>query len=124
MPTDNFCVLSPKLAGESKKPAFDTAFPSDGQYRVVIGRSNTEMSEDARQAHGGLSANRIVHAGQRPGRGTILGHKTDCSRFDEDVEEGHRSAREGTSRVLGPMASDPSIRGLRTRFSTLKRQCG
>jgi uncharacterized protein len=119
MTTDTSALLSPKLAWRVREMAFDTAFPSDDSNIVVVIDGQTpELSEAA--AAGltqRLSAQtNLFHAVRRPDGGPFWAHNRLLFASIEDVKTVTAQLVKAQP-FLGPMASDPSIRGLSDTLS-------
>ena len=119
MTTDTSALLSPKLAWRVQETAFDTAFPSDGSNIVVVIDGQTpELSEEAAaRLTERLSAQpNLFHAVQRPDAGPFWAHNRLLFASTEDVKTVTAQLVKAQP-FLGPMASDPSIRGLSDTLS-------
>jgi len=121
MTTDISALLSPKLAWRVQETAFDTAFPSDGPNIVVVIDGQTpEMSEEAAaRLTERLSAQpNLFHAVRRPDAGPFWAHNRLLFASTEDVKTVTAQLVKAQP-FLGPMASDPSIRGLSDTLSLI-----
>jgi uncharacterized protein len=119
MTTDTSALLSAKLAWRVQETAFDTAFPSDGSNIVVVVDGQTpELSEEAAaRLTERLSAQmNLFHAVQRPDAGPFWAHNRLLFASIEDVKTVTAQLVKAQP-FLGPMASDPSIRGLSDTLS-------
>jgi hopanoid biosynthesis associated RND transporter like protein HpnN len=119
MTTDTSVLLSPKLPWRVREAAFDTAFPSDGSNIVVVIDGQTpELSEEAAaKLTERLSAQpNLFHAVQRPDAGPFWDHNRLLFASIEDVKTVTAQLVKAQP-FLGPMASDPSIRGLSDTLS-------
>jgi uncharacterized protein len=119
MTTDTSALLSPKLAWRVQETAFDTAFPSDSSNIVVVVDGQTpELSEEAAaRLTERLSAQlNLFHAVQRPDAGPFWAHNRLLFASIEDVKTVTAQLVKAQP-FLGPMASDPSIRGLSDTLS-------
>jgi hopanoid biosynthesis associated RND transporter like protein HpnN len=119
MTTDTSVLLSPKLAWRVREAAFDTAFPSDGSNIVVVVDGQTpELSEEAAaKLTERLSAQpNLFHAVERPDAGPFWAHNRLLFASIEDVKTVTAQLVKAQP-FLGPMASDPSIRGLSDTLS-------
>jgi hopanoid biosynthesis associated RND transporter like protein HpnN len=119
MTTDTSALLSPKLAWRVRDTAFDTAFPSDGSNIVVVIDGQTpELSEEAAaRLTERLSAQpNLFHAVQRPDAGPFWAHNRLLFASVEDVRTVTAQLVKAQP-FLGPMTSDPSIRGLSDTLS-------
>src|SRR5260221_185820 len=119
MTTDISALLSPKLAWRAQETAFDTAFPSDGSNIIVVIDGQTpELSEEAAaRLTERLSAQLdLFHAVQRPDAGPFWAHNRLLFASTEDVRTVTAQLVKAQP-FLGPMASDPSIRGLSDTLS-------
>jgi hopanoid biosynthesis associated RND transporter like protein HpnN len=119
MTTDTYALLSPKLAWRVRENAFNTAFPQDGFNIVVVVDGQTpELSEEAaaRLADRLSAQPRLFHAVQRPDAGPFWDHDRLLFASTEDVKAVTAQLVKAQP-FLGPMASDPSIRGLSDTLS-------
>jgi hopanoid biosynthesis associated RND transporter like protein HpnN len=119
MTTDTSALLSPKLAWRVQETAFDTAFPSDGSNIVVVVDGQTpELSEEAAaRLTERLSAQpHLFHAVRRPDAGPFWAHNRLLFASIEDVKTVTAQLVKAQP-FLGPMAADPSIRGLSDTLS-------
>jgi uncharacterized protein len=119
MTTDTSALLSPKLAWRVQETAFDTAFPSDNSNIVVVVDGQTpELSEEAAaRLTKRLSAQtNLFHAVQRPDAGPFWAHNRLLFASIDDVKTVTAQLVKAQP-FLGPMASDPSIRGLSDTLS-------
>jgi uncharacterized protein len=118
MTTDISALLSPKLAWRVREMAFDTAFPSDDSIVVVIDGQTPELSEEAAaKLTERLSAQpNLFHAVHRPDGGPFWAHNRLLFATTEDVKTVTAQLVKAQP-FLGPMASDPSIRGLSDTLS-------
>jgi hopanoid biosynthesis associated RND transporter like protein HpnN len=119
MTTDTYALLSPKLPWRVRETAFNVAFPPDGSNIVVVVDGQTpELSEEAaaRLAERLSAQPRLFHAVQRPDAGPFWAHDRLLFASTEDVKA--VTARLVKAQpFLGPMAADPSIRGLADTLS-------
>jgi hypothetical protein len=119
MTTDTSALLSPKLDWRVRETVFDTAFPSDGSNIVVVIDGQTpELSEQAAaRLSERLSAQpNLFHAVRRPDAGAFWAHNRLLFASTEDVKTVTAQLVKAQP-FLGPMASDPSIRGLSDTLS-------
>jgi uncharacterized protein len=119
MTTNTSALLSPKLAWRVQETAFDAAFPSDGSNIVVVVDGQTpELSEEAaaRLAERLSAQPNLFHAVQRPDAGPFWAHNRLLFASIEDVKTVTAQLVKAQP-FLGPMASDPSIRGLSDTLS-------
>jgi hopanoid biosynthesis associated RND transporter like protein HpnN len=119
MTTDTYALLSPKLAWRARETAFNTAFPQDySNIVVVIDGATPELSEEAAAGLAErLSAQpQVFHAIQRPDAGPFWARNKLLFASTEDVKAVTAQLVKAQP-FLGPMASDPSLRGLMDTLS-------
>jgi hypothetical protein len=119
MTTDTSALLSPKLAWRVQEMAFDTAFPSDDSNIVVVIDGQTpELSEAAaaRLTERLSALTNLFHAVRRPDGGPFWAHNRLLFASIEDVKTVTAQLVKAQP-FLGPMASDPSMRGLSDTLS-------
>src|SRR5271170_1034564 len=119
MTTDTSALLSPKLAWRVRETAFDTAFPSeDSNIVLVIDGQTPELSEEAAARLTELlrAQSELFHAVRRPDAGPFWAHNRLLFASTEDVKTVSAQLVKAQP-FLGPMASDPSIRGLSDTLS-------
>jgi hopanoid biosynthesis associated RND transporter like protein HpnN len=112
--TDTYALLSPKLSWRARETAFNTAFPQDGSNIVVVIDAQTpELSEAAAaRLAARLSAQpKLFHSVQRPDGGPFWAHNRLLFASTEDVNA-VTAQLISVQPFLGPMASDPSMRGI------------
>jgi hopanoid biosynthesis associated RND transporter like protein HpnN len=114
MTTDTYTLLSPKLAWRARETAFNVAFPQDNfNIVVVIDGQTPELSERAAASLAArLSAQpELFHSVQRPDGGAFWDHNRLLFASTQEVKT--LTARLIKMQpILGPLASDPSMRGL------------
>ena len=119
--TDTDELLSPKLAWRIRENAFNTTFPSAGtQIVVVIDAQTPELGERAAAALADkLSAQKTVfNSVRRPDAGPFWAHNGLLYASSADVQLTMDRLVKAQP-FLGPMAADPSIRGLMSTLSTI-----
>jgi hopanoid biosynthesis associated RND transporter like protein HpnN len=120
MTTDTASLLSPKLPWRIREAAFNKAFPPDGsQIVVVIDGRTPELAE---QAAASLAARleaqqTLFKAVRRPDAGPFWDHEGLLYLPLKDVQANMAQLIQAQP-FLGPIAADPSIRGLMGALST------
>jgi hopanoid biosynthesis associated RND transporter like protein HpnN len=119
MTTDTYALLSPKLAWRIRETAFNVAFPQDAANVVVVIDAQTpELGEEAAAelaAH--LSAQPgLFRSVERPDGGPFWAKNRLLFASTEDVKAVTAQLLKAQP-FLGPMASDPSLRGLASALS-------
>ncbi|MDB6085874.1 MAG: hopanoid biosynthesis-associated transporter HpnN, partial [Gammaproteobacteria bacterium] len=119
MTTDTYALLSPKLPWRIRETAFNVAFPQDAANVVVVIDAQTpELGEEAAAelaAH--LSAQpSLFRSVQRPDGGPFWAQNRLLFASTEDVKAVTAQLLKAQP-FLGPMASDPSLRGLASALS-------
>lgn len=120
MNTDTDELISAKLAWRQRGAAFDRIFPSDGAGIVVVVDGKTpELAEEGTAALAArLSAQpRLFHAVRRPDAGPFWSHNGLLYASVADVQTSMDQLIKAQP-FLGPVAADPSLRGLMTTLST------
>jgi uncharacterized protein len=119
MTTDTYALLSPKLAWRARETGFNVAFPQDGSNIVVVidGRTPELSDEAAASLAARLSAQpHLFHSVQRPDAGPFWAHNRLLFASTEEVKAAIAQLVK-VQPFLGPMASDPSLRGLADTLS-------
>jgi hopanoid biosynthesis associated RND transporter like protein HpnN len=119
MTTDTYALLSPKLDWRLRETAFNVAFPQDGSNIVVVIDGQTpELSEAAaaRLASSLSAQTGLFRSVQRPDGGAFWAHNGLLFASTEDVKTVTAQLLKAQP-FLGPIASDPSIRGLTNTLS-------
>jgi hopanoid biosynthesis associated RND transporter like protein HpnN len=119
MTTDTYALLSPKLAWRIRETAFNVAFPQDAANVVVVIDAQTpELGEEAAAALAAhLSAQRsLFRSVERPDGGPFWAKSRLLFASTEDVKAVTAQLLKAQP-FLGPMASDPSLRGLASALS-------
>ena len=114
MTTDTYSLLSPKLAWRVRETAFNVAFPQDAANVVVVIDAQTpELGEEAAaELAANLSAQRsMFRSVERPDGGPFWAKNRLLFASTEDVQAVTAQLLK-VQPFLGPMASDPSLRGL------------
>lgn len=120
MTTDTYDLLSPNLVWRVRETAFNNTFPQAGSKIVVIVDGQTpELSEEAAASLAQwLSAQpKLFRAVQRPDAGPFWAHNGLLFAPTKDVQTIMAQLIK-VEPFLGPMAADPSIRGLMATLST------
>ena len=120
MSTDTSALLSPKLPWKIREAAFNQAFPPTGsQIVVVVDGQTPELAEQAAAALAArLSAQpNLFHAVRRPDAGPFWAHEGLLYLPIKDVKSNMAQLIQAQP-FLGPIAADPSIRGLMGALST------
>ena len=116
MSTDTYVLLSPKLPWRARETAFNLAFPQKGSNIVVVVDGKTpELSEEAAASLAKSLSTQFEYV-RRPDAGPFWAHSGLLFASTKDV----RTVMAQLIKVepfLGPMASDPSIRGLMKTLS-------
>jgi hopanoid biosynthesis associated RND transporter like protein HpnN len=119
MTTDTYALLSPKLGWRIRETAFNVAFPQDATNVVVVIDAQTpELGEEAAAelaAH--LSAQRsLFRSVERPDGGPFWAKNRLLFASTGEVKAATAQLLKAQP-FLGPMASDPSLRGLASALS-------
>jgi hopanoid biosynthesis associated RND transporter like protein HpnN len=120
MSTDTAQLLSSKLAWRQREIAFDKAFPPNGSRIVIVVDGKTpELAESAAAALAAkLSAQPdLFHAVRRPDAGPFWSHSGILFASTANV----RATMDQLIKAqpfLGPVAADPSLRGLMNTLTT------
>jgi hopanoid biosynthesis associated RND transporter like protein HpnN len=120
MTTDTDELLSPTLTWRVREAALNTLFPPAGsQIVVVVDGQTPELSEQAAAA---LAARlspqpKLFHAVRRPDAGPFWAQNGLLYASTKDVQTAMAQLIKAEP-FLGPMAADPSMRGLMTTLST------
>ncbi len=121
MSTDTSALISPKVAWRQHEIAFDDAFPQlrDSMIVVIDGRT-PELAEDAatRLAAGFETDKAHFRNVRRPDGGTFFAQEGLLFSSTDDVQ-GATGALVNAQPLLGPLASDPSLRGVASAFGTM-----
>jgi hopanoid biosynthesis associated RND transporter like protein HpnN len=120
MTTDTAALLSPKLPWRIREAAFNQAFPPTGSRIVVVVDGQTpELAEQAAAALAArLSAQpNLFHAVRRPDAGPFWAREGLLYLPLKDVKSNMAQLIQAQP-FLGPIAADPSIRGLMGALST------
>ncbi|MBV9510137.1 MAG: MMPL family transporter, partial [Caulobacteraceae bacterium] len=120
MTTDTDALLSKGLDWRRQEVAFDTAFPQPGQIVVVIDGATPELAE---QAAASLTArlqakSQLFKTVQRPDGGEFWARDGLLYESPKDVQS-EMNTLISAQPFLGPLAADPSLRGLGAALSTL-----
>jgi hopanoid biosynthesis associated RND transporter like protein HpnN len=119
MTTDTYALLSPKLAWRIRETAFNVAFPQDAANIVVVIDAQTpELGEQAAAelaAHLGAQPG-LFRSVERPDGGPFWAKNKLLFASTEDVKAVTAQLLKAQP-FLGPMASDPSLRGLASALS-------
>jgi uncharacterized protein len=121
MSTDTAELLSPKLPWRIRESSFNELFRPDGpQIVIVVDGDSPERSEAAAAA---LAARlqtepALFPAVQRPDAGAFWSHNGLLYTSTRDVQATMAELIK-VEPLLGPMAADPSLRGLMTTLSTV-----
>jgi uncharacterized protein len=120
MTTDTNGLLSPKLPWRIREDAFNRAFPPTGSKIVVVVDGQTP--ELAEQGAAALAARlseqpNLFHAVRRPDAGPFWAHEGLLYLPLKDVQANMAQLIQAQP-FLGPIAADPSIRGLMGALST------
>jgi hopanoid biosynthesis associated RND transporter like protein HpnN len=119
MSTDTDALLSPKLAWRVRESTFNALFRPQPQIVVVVDGETPEQSEVAAE----LLAARLqaepdmFHSVRRPDAGPFWSHNGLLYAATSDVQATTAELIK-VEPLLGPMAADPSLRGLMTALST------
>ena len=119
--TDSAALISPKVAWRQDEARLSKAFPQQNDLTVVVVDGRTpELAEDAAaRLAAKLAADKARFLGvRRPDGGPFFAREGLLLRSTDEV----RSTTEGLVRAqpfLGPLAADPSLRGVAGAFSTL-----
>ena len=120
MSTDTAALLSPKLPWRIREAAFNKAFPPNGsQIVVVVDGQTPELAEQGAAALAArLSAQpTLFNAVRRPDAGPFWDHEGLLYLPLKDVQSSMAQLIQAQP-FLGPIAADPSIRGLMGALST------
>ena len=119
MTTDTYALLSSKLPWRVRETAFNVAFPQDGSNIVVVIEGQTPESSEAAAATLAASLGAqtsLFRSVLRPDGGRFWAHNGLLFASTEEV----RTVTAQLLKVqpfLGPLASDPSMRGLSNTLS-------
>ena len=120
MSTDTAALLSPKLPWRIREAAYNQAFPPSGaQVVVVVDGQTPELAEQGAAALAArLSAQpQLFHAVRRPDAGSFWDHEGLLYLSLKDVQSNMAQLIQAQP-FLGPIAADPSIRGVMGALST------
>ncbi len=121
MTTDTAQLISAKTAWRQREAAVDKAFPQgDGQIVVVIDGATPEIAETSAAALADKLAGRkdIASGVQRPDGGPFFAQNGLLFLSRQEVSD-TTSQLITAQPVLGPLAADPSLRGIADGVSTL-----
>ena len=121
MSTDTRELISPKLGWRVREAALNTLFPPNGsQIVVVIDGQTPELAEQAAAALAASlhSQPRLFHSVRRPDAGEFWSRNGLLYLPLKDVQTDMARLIKAEP-FLGPIAADPSLRGLMTTLSTL-----
>ena len=119
MTTDTNQLLSSSLDWRQRPAAFDTQFPTQGQIVVVIDGKTPELAEESAAA----LADRLAKEGplftsiQRPDA-TAFWRQSGLLFLPAKDVQANMAKLISAQPFLGPLASDPSLRGLMSTLST------
>ena len=119
MTTDTYALLSPKLDWRMRETAFNEKFPDDiSNVVVVIDGRTPELSEAAAAALAAAltSQPRLFHAVERPDGGPFWAHEGLLFGSTDDVKAVIAQLLKAQP-FLGPLAVDPSLRGVMQTLS-------
>lgn len=119
MTTETAALLSPDLPWRVREAAFQAAFPPDASNIVVVVDGQTpELSESAaaRLAASLAAQPKLFHSVQRPDGGPFWAHNRLLYASTQDVKSTVSELLKAQP-FLGPMASDPSLRGITDTLS-------
>jgi hopanoid biosynthesis associated RND transporter like protein HpnN len=121
MSTDTAALISPKVAWRQHEIAFDDAFPQlrDSMIVVIDGKT-PELAEDAAtRLSAALEADKAHFRNvRRPDGGTFFAQEGLLFSSTDDVHDA-TGALVNAQPLLGPLASDPSLRGVGNAFGTM-----
>ncbi|HEX4198710.1 MAG TPA: MMPL family transporter [Caulobacteraceae bacterium] len=120
MSTDTNALLSPKLPWKVREAAFNRAFPPAGsQIVVVVDGQTPELAEQGAAALAAKlrSQPQLFHAVRQPDAGPFWAHEGLLYLSLQDVQSTTAQLIQAQP-FLGPIAADPSIRGLMGALST------
>jgi uncharacterized protein len=120
MSTNTYALLSPKLAWRIRETAFNTLFPQAGPEIVVVVDGRTpELTEAATTslAQALRTEHRLFRSFQRPDSGPFWARNGLLYAPTQDVQTTMAQLIK-VEPFLGPMAADPSLRGLMGALST------
>ncbi len=116
MSTDTYALLSPRLPWRARETAFNAAFPQRGSNIVIVVDGKTpELSEEA-AASLAKSLSAQFQFVRQPDAGPFWAHNGLLFASTKDVRTVTAQLIKAEP-FLGPMASDPSIRGLMNTLS-------
>ncbi len=119
MTTDTYALLSPKLAWRIRESAFNVAFPPDSaNIVVVLDGATPEISEEAAAslAKRLRGQHTLFTSVWRPDAGPFWAHDALLFASTDDVKAVIAQLLKAQP-FLGPLASDPSLRGLSDMLS-------
>jgi uncharacterized protein len=120
MSTNTYDLLSPKLPWRMRETEFNTLFPQAGPKIVVVVDGQTpELTEAATTAlaQSLRTEHRLFRSVQRPDSGPFWARNGLLYAPTQDVQATMAQLIKGEP-FLGPMAADPSLRGLMGALST------
>lgn len=120
MSTDTAELLSPRLAWRIREAAFNRVFPPNGARIVVVVDGQTpELAESAAAALAQRLSeeSQLFQAVRRPDAGAFWAHNGLLYASTADVRSGMDQLIKAEP-FLGPLAADPSLRGLMGALST------
>ncbi|MGY2735224.1 hopanoid transporter HpnN [Sphingomonas sp. UYP23] len=121
MTTDTAALISPKIAWRQNEKAVETAFPQLSDVLLVIVDGKTpELAEAATAKLAAALAADTTHFRrvQRPDGGAFFDREGLLFGSTAEVQASTK-ALIGAQPLLGPLASDPSLRGIASAFSTM-----
>ncbi|MET3760306.1 MMPL family transporter [Sphingomonas sp. UYEF23] len=121
MTTDTAALISPKIAWRQNEKAVETAFPQLSDVLLVIVDGKTpELAEAATAKLSAALAADTTHFRrvQRPDGGAYFDREGLLFGSTAEVQASTK-ALIGAQPLLGPLASDPSLRGIAAAFSTM-----
>jgi hopanoid biosynthesis associated RND transporter like protein HpnN len=124
--TDTQDLLSPKLAWRIREAALNRAFPpARSQIVVVVDGQTPELSEAAAGALADALRNQqaLFHAVRQPDAGAFWAHNGLLYASTADVRKATAELIKAEP-LLGPLAADPSLRGLTGTLSTVLQGVG
>ncbi len=121
MTTDTAQLISAKTPWRQREAAVDRAFPqNDGRIVVVVDAATPELAETSAAALAGKIAARkdIAEAVERPDGGPFFAQNGLLFLSTQEVSD-TTSQLITAQPVLGPLAADPSLRGIADGLATL-----
>src|SRR6201996_4792951 len=121
MTSDTAKLISPKVAWRQREMAMDAAFPQNGDSTVVV--IDGQTPELAEAAAASLTAKltpdtKLFKSVRRPDGGPFFAHEGLLFLPTKDVQDTVNQLV-SSQPFLGPMAADPSLRGVMTAVGTL-----